>query len=59
MGIFEENLREIYPSNLQELEAIVKEGWSKIIISVCNELVRNNRKRIKAIIRNNGYTIDY
>ncbi|KAL1268300.1 hypothetical protein QQF64_033663 [Cirrhinus molitorella] len=47
------------PTNLEELERFAKEEWAVIPQETCLKLVENNSKRLKAVIKQKGYTIDY
>ena len=51
--------RDINPPNLEEVDAIASEEWSKITVSVQCDLLRSYQKWWKAITANKGYTIDY
>ena len=47
------------PYNLKDLEMISEEEWAKIPVSTCRNLVVNFQRRLKAVIANKGYAIDY
>ncbi|KAK3561467.1 hypothetical protein QTP86_003888 [Hemibagrus guttatus] len=47
------------PSNLKELQLIAKDEWAKIPVETCKKLVSNYRKRLIAVIANEGFSIDY
>ncbi len=51
-------IRECKLSNLEELEVSGKEEWRKIPEDVCSNLIRNYSKRLHAVLKNKGYTID-
>lgn len=47
------------PKNLQELETFCKEEWHQIPQDTCLNLVENYKRRLQAVIANNGFAIDY
>lgn len=47
------------PQNLQNLEMICKEEWTKITPDVCANLVSNYKKRLTAVLANKGFATKY
>lgn len=47
------------PTNLKELELFAKEEWAKIPEETCLKLVEGYNKRLKAVIKQKGHSIDY
>ncbi|KAK3530952.1 hypothetical protein QTP70_006498 [Hemibagrus guttatus] len=47
------------PSNLQQLGAFAREEWRNIPQQTCRNLVETYKKRLQAVIKNNGFSIDY
>ena len=47
------------PTNVQQLEEICKEEWTKIPSSVCQTLTTNERKLLHAVITYKGYATKY
>jgi transposase len=47
------------PKNLTELKAYAKEEWAEIPVKYCQDLVRNYRNRLRAVITNKGGATKY
>lgn len=47
------------PANLKQLEEFAKEEWAMIPEETCLKLVENYTKRLKAVIKQKGHSIDY
>lgn len=47
------------PTNLEELERFAKEEWANTPQETCLKLVESYNKRLMAVIKQKGYTIDY
>lgn len=47
------------PTNLKELEQFAKEEWAMIPEETCLKLLENYNKRLKAVIKQKGHSIDY
>ena len=47
------------PRNLKDLEKVCMEEWAKIPAAVCENLVKNYRKRMISVIANKGFCTKY
>ncbi len=57
--ILKEAVRRRSPRNKNELEAVCKEEWNKILPAYCTKLVDSIPKRLKAVIAAKGGHIKY
>lgn len=57
--ILDREVRKKNPSNLTELEQILKSEWEKIPLDITTSLVDSMPSRLQAVIENKGYATKY
>ncbi len=58
-GILKQKVEERKVSNIHQLRDVVMEEWKRTPVATCEALVNSMRKRVKAVLENNGGLTKY